>query len=78
MFLLLLKIIQGLHADMQRREAQLREELQSKEAENSRLREELKTRQGLPQEGAKVSQYRCDREKGESTHDYVDIFLHLM
>ena len=46
-----------LRAEMESREAQLKKEVISKEAENSRLMEELRRCQGLLQEGAgQVSQ----------------------
>ena len=48
----LLLSLSHLRAEMESREAQLREEVISKEVENSRLMEELRRCQGLPQEGA--------------------------
>ena len=46
---------------MEGREVRLREELQSKEAENNRLMEELRRYQESPQEGARqVSQFHYD------------------
>ena len=55
---------------MQLRETRLREELQSKEAENSRLREELRKCQALLQEGA-----RQVRKKNYNQYNHVNKWL---